>query len=207
MNGENRTSRAAFTAITVTLSMSVLLNVLLAHKVRSMTYARSAQIAEYQLKAGTTVPPITANRLGGQQETITYGQADQGTVLYIFTPTCVWCARNIDNLKTLTGRESGEYRFVGLSLSDAGLAEYVAKNELKFPVYSGLSSETEKSYRLNGTPQTIVISPEGKVLQDWAGAYVGDQKSQVETFFHITLPGLRSSPQSEVTGGKPGHGY
>jgi hypothetical protein len=42
-----------------------------------------------------------------------------------------------------------------------------------------------------------VISPEGKVLQDWAGAYVGDQKSEVEAFFHVSLPGLKELPKVE----------
>ena len=63
---------------------------------------------------------------------------------------------------------------------------------------SGLSPETLKTYKLGSTPQTIVISPEGKVLQDWVGAYVGDQKSQVEAFFQVTLPGLRELPKAEA---------
>src|SRR5712692_7532311 len=97
-----------------------------------------------------------------------------------------------------TGQRGGRYRFIGLSLSEAALAEYVAKNDLKLPVYSGLSPETLKTYKLGSTPQTIVISPQGKVLEDWAGAYVGDRKSQVEAFFHVTLPGLRELPKADA---------
>ena len=104
----------------------------------------------------------------------------------------------MDNFKTLLSKESGEYRFIGLSLSEDNLAEYVAKNDLNVPVYSGLSPEMLRTYKLGSTPQTIVISPEGKVLQDWAGAYVGDQKSQVEAFFHVNLPGLRELPKAEA---------
>jgi hypothetical protein len=36
------------------------------------------------------------------------------------------------------------------------------KNDLKLPVYSGLSNETKAAYKLSGTPQTIVISPRAK---------------------------------------------
>jgi hypothetical protein len=104
----------------------------------------------------------------------------------------------MDNLKTLMAKKAGEYRFIGVSLSEQGLAEYVAKNDLKLPIYSGLSPETLKTYKLRSTPQTIVISPEGKVLQDWAGAYVGEQKSQVEGAFHVSLPGLRELPKAEA---------
>jgi hypothetical protein len=58
--------------------------------------------------------------------------------------------------------------------------------------------ETLKAYKLRSTPQTIVVSPEGKVLQNWVGAYVGGQKSQVEAFFHVSLPGLRELPKAEA---------
>jgi hypothetical protein len=186
-----RSLRTALAAVAVALAVSVTLNVLLARRVRSLTYARSASMAEYQLQVGSAVPPIAVKRLGGQKEVISYQGVNQTTILYVFTPPCSWCARNMDNFKTLLGKESGEYRFIALSLSDDTLAEYVAKNDLKLPVYSGLSMDTKAAYKLSGTPQTIVISPEGRVLQNWMGAYVGDQKSQVEAFFHVTLPGLK----------------
>ena len=104
----------------------------------------------------------------------------------------------MDNFKTLVDKESDQYRFIGLSLSEEGLAEYVAKNDLKLPVYSGLSPETLKTYKLGSTPQTVVISPEGKVLEDWPGAYVGDQRAKVEAFFHVSLPGLKELPKAET---------
>jgi peroxiredoxin len=170
---------------------SVSLNVVLARRLWLFTHLQSIRAAERLLKVGTTVPPIAAKRLDGQLAVISYQSTEQATVLYIFTPPCSWCARNMDNLKALLDKERGHYRFIGLSLSEETLGEYVAKNDLKLPVYSGLSPETLKTYKLGSTPQTIVISPEGKVLQDWAGAYVGDQKSQVEAFFHVTLPGIR----------------
>jgi peroxiredoxin len=176
----------------VLLLASVSLNVVLARRIQSFRQFQSIRASERLLKLGTTVPSIVAKRLDGQQEVISYQDAEQSTVLYIFTPPCSWCARNMENLKTLLEKEGGHYRFVGLSLSGDTLPEYVAKNDLKLPIYSGLAAETLKTYKLGSTPQTIVISTEGKVLQDWVGAYVGEQKSQVEAFFHVTLPGIRS---------------
>jgi peroxiredoxin len=191
-------SPRAVTAITTVLVVSVAVNVLLAAKVRSLTHTQTARLAERLLNIGATVPPITARRLDGQQETISYRDNAQSTVLYVFTPPCAWCARNMDNLKTLLDKERGHYRFIGLSLSEQTLPEYIAKNDLTLPVYSGLSPDTLKTYKLGSTPQTIVISPEGKVVQDWSGAYVGDQKSQVEAFFHVSLPGLRELPKADA---------
>jgi hypothetical protein len=190
--------RKTIISITVALVLSVALNVVLAHKVRSLTEALGVRVGDHLLQVGATAPPITANRLDGQQEVISYGATVHPTVLYIFTPPCTWCARNMDNFKALLGKESGEYRFIALSLSEDTLADYVAKNDLKLPVYTRLSSETLRTYKLGGTPQTIVVSSEGKVLKDWAGAYVGDQKSQVEAFFHVSLPGLRELPKVEA---------
>jgi peroxiredoxin len=191
-----RASRALLASCTVALVVSVTMNVVLAHRVRTMTQAQSVRIVERLLSIGTTVPAITAKSLAGQEETISYGQVHQATVLYVFTPPCAWCARNMDNLKTLSSKEAGEYHFVGVSLSEGGLAEYVAKNDLKFPVYSGLSPETLKTYKLGSTPQTIVISPEGKVMKDWVGAYAGREKKEIEEYFHVSLPGLRELPKA-----------
>jgi len=109
----------------------------------------------------------------------------------------------MDNFKTLLREEGGKYRFVALSLSDEGLSEYTEGNNLNLPIYAGLSSQTKKAYQLSGTPQTIVVSPDGRVLENWIGAYVGEQKSQVEKFFHITLPGLRDVPKAEAEENKP----
>jgi peroxiredoxin len=184
------------TAITAALVVSIALNVLLAHRLKGLTNVQAARISEYQLKRGVTVPPITAKRLDGQQEVISHQGGTQPTVLYIFTPPCHSCARNLDNIKTLFDNEREKYRFVGLSMSPEGLEQYVAKNDLKLPVCSGLSTETLKAYKMSGTPQTIVVSPEGRVVRNWSGAYEGDQISQVKAFFQVKLPGLRPDPAS-----------
>jgi hypothetical protein len=99
--------------------------------------------------------------------------------------------RNLNKVKALADRANSQFRFIGLSLSGEGLLQYVAKNDLKLPVYS-VSTEVPLTYVFTGTPQTIVISRNGRVLQNWIGAYVGDQKVQVETFFHVILPSVRS---------------
>jgi peroxiredoxin len=183
----------------ITLAMlvaSVLINVTLAHKLRHFNDL-VGPLPDHLLKSGTLAPSFEAVDLRGQAQLITYDkQGSRSTVLYVFTPPCPWCARNMDNIEALADKAGTQYRFVALSLSAEGLADYVSTNEFKLAVYSGLSPETVKTYKLGSTPQTIVISPEGKVLQNWIGAYTGDQKSQVEAFFHVTLPGLKDLPKA-----------
>jgi peroxiredoxin len=187
--------------LTAMLVVSVAINIGLAQRLRQ--FNRLGKGPDQVLKAGSGLAPFEAVDLNGQTHTVAYNQASKPTVLYVFTPTCSWCFRNMDNFKELVARTGTDYRFVGLSLSKEGLPEYVAAHGLTIPIYSGLSTETKKNYKLGGTPQTIVVSPEGKVLQDWVSAYSGDQKSQVEAFFHATLPGITamSKPTDTKAGG------
>ena len=53
----------------------------------------------------------------------------------------------------------------------------------------------DNAYRLSGTPQTIVVSSRGEVMKNWNGAYVGDVKHEVESYFGIILPGLNEVKQ------------
>ena len=64
--------------------------------------------------------------------------------------------------------------------------------KLSFPVYSALSPETIKALGLGGTPQTIVVSTDGKVIKNWMGAYTETIQPEVETFFGVRLPGVKS---------------
>ena len=187
-------SRLGIIAVTLMLVASVVLNVLLALKVRELTGMQNAMSANRELKVGTVVPPITAKRLDGRSETITYVGSARPTVLYIFTPQCGWCTRNLDNLKTLIDQKGNEYRFIGISLSREELEKYIADHQLTFPVYTDIPQEVGEAYKMGGTPQTIVISTQGQVIQNWVGAYTGDQKSQINAYFNVSLPGIQ--PQS-----------
>lgn len=175
---------------------SVAINVALAHRLREFNHLLG-KTSEQALKPGTLVAPFEAFDLQGRTQTVVYSNIAKPTVVYIFTPPCSWCARNMNNFKELVARREGEYRFIGLSLSKEGLSEYVAKSDLRIPIYSGPSKEMQRKYKLGGTPQTIVVSPEGRILQDWVGAYTGGQKSQVEAFFRVSLPGLTAAPEPE----------
>ena len=66
-------------------------------------------------------------------------------------------------------------------------------HHLNFPVYTGLKSDTIQALGLGGTPQTIVISPEGLVLKNWPGAYREQTQREVEDYFQVRLPGLISA--------------
>ena len=158
--------------------------------------------AEGRLAVGTTLPPLAVKGLDGSPATISYLDNDRPTVLYVFKPECGWCTRNLPNLKALARSVSGEYRFVMLSLTDGALRDYVARNELgAIPVYGGLAEAERITYKLGGTPQTIVVSKEGKVLKSWMGAYTGAAAEEIEEYFDTRLPGLAEQAATERAGG------
>lgn len=138
------------------------------------------------------VDPFTAVDLDGKQQTISYAATNKPTVLYVISPSCIWCERNNENIEQLAKVKESDFRFIGLSLAEPGLKEYMVGSRLNFPMYTRLTSETIQSLGLGGTPQTIVISPEGRVLKNWRGAYIEHSRPDVEAYFGIRLPGLTS---------------
>lgn len=180
-------TKSDMTLVLALLALSLVANVYLTKKV-----FQPRPPAHPPLARGAAVPQFTAIRLGGAQETVSYD--GKKTVLYVFTTTCPWCKRNIPNIKRLFDAKGSEYRFVGISLDAKGLDSYVAQHKLPFPVYTHLSTKTQDAYRLGGVPQTLVISEQGTVIQNWSGAYADAQQGEVEKFFGVTLPGLAPAP-------------
>ncbi len=174
--------------MSVLLILSGVMNVLLNRKVLSL---RSSLESLGKLGVGHSIQPIVAHGLDGSPAKIEFSNSKLPTVLYVFSPECVWCTRNQENFKAVVSALNGEYRIIGLSLSEASLESYVADNGFSFPVYKNIDESSKESLRLGTTPHTLVISPDNKVMKNWKGAYVGSQKEDVEQFFRIQLPGIK----------------
>lgn len=150
-----------------------------------------------QAKSGEVIQSISGSNLAGNNEIITFSESDKPTVLYIFTPSCSWCNKNLESINTLIKLRGSSYRFIGLSLSKEDLQAYVSKNNISFPVYVDLSQENIQTLGLGYTPQTIIINPDGKLIKNWVGAYGDTIKSELETYFNIRLPGIIDDDISE----------
>lgn len=149
----------------------------------------AAQAASRGPQIDTVLPPLEAERLGGAREKIDFSADPRPTLLYVFTPSCRWCSRNLDNLKTVLTAARDTHRVIAVSL-DPSSAEYGREVGLELPIYINPSPETVESYGFGPTPQTLVISREGRVVKSWVGAYAGSAKPEVEEYFRTRLPGL-----------------
>ncbi len=175
----------------ILLVASVILNVALAEKLRGANNKLSKVETEANIAIGATLPDMEAKNLDGTFAIFSFSKSQRPTIVYIFSPSCGWCEKNLENIKELVEQTNKEYQFVALSTSNKNLAEYVAENNWKFPVFRDPSPATISAYKLGGTPRTIVISEEGKVVKNWSGAYMANLQKDIEEYFQVKLPGIR----------------
>lgn len=188
--GSQAHTRRTDVFVLLLLLASLSLNVYLGWQVRQAKTPSSSQQNTFKLSPGMKVESVTAVAVDGKPVTISYEDSDKPTVFYVLSPSCVWCERNQANIDKLAELKGNDFRFIGLSLVEPGLKEYLEEHQLRFPTYTRLTSEAINSLGLGGTPQTIVISPEGRVLKSWRGAYTEQVQPELEEFFQIRLPGL-----------------
>jgi peroxiredoxin len=178
--------------VLVLLALSLGLNVLMG--VMIVRFSTPTTPAITMLKTGSEVPALQVETLQGTAATIKYDEVSTPTVLYVFTPSCQWCAKNLDNLRTLAqSARAGKYRLVGISL-DPNVSQYLKDEGLDFDVYVKPSLETLQSYGFGVTPQTFIISNTGKLQKMLNGAYVGQSQADLEAHLGLKLPGLKQSP-------------
>jgi len=177
----------------VLLVASVSLNVIQATRIGGLRSVIRTLRGEAQLAVGTSVPPMAVHDLRGQPTEVRFDGVDTPTVVYVFSPTCGWCARNLNNIKTLADQAGGRYRFVGVSLVEKDLQTYVERSGLTFPVFMKPDASSLKAFKLGGTPETVVVAPDGRVLKVWPGAFSEASHADVERFFKVVLPGLTQS--------------
>ena len=169
----------------IVLACSIAVNVMLASRL-----LRAQQPAAPTLRVGTVMPPFVGKSVDGDDVRIEYTDAIP-TVLYHFSPSCGWCERNWANVRALTKQTHGRVRFVGIATTTVTSA-FLRERQLDFDVASEVSPEVARQYGLGATPQTILVSAEGRVVTHWTGAYTGSQAREVESYFGLRLPGLVS---------------
>lgn len=172
------------------LVCSLGINLMLARRVASLRSTIGVLKTESRLALGDTLPSIVAKDPQGRPAVLDYSESQLPTVVFIMTPDCGWCTKNVMNMRALVQNAGNRYRFVGLSLSSNKLSDYVKQNQLEFPIYTDLPVLTMRDYKLGGTPETIVVSPQGQVTRIWSGAFADDLQKEVENYFSVKLPGI-----------------
>ena len=143
------------------------------------------------LAPGTVLPSFRAVDVSGKEHEINYGAANaRPRIFYALTPSCGWCRANHLATNSLARQISARYDIIGLSLSEEGLVAFAKDTEAEFPILKKVPDSIIKAYHLQGTPATIVVSAEGKVIKGWRGAYGVSLQPVIEKFFSVRLPPL-----------------
>jgi len=152
--------------------------------------ARTPPSPRPALAAGATVPALDAREISGKPAHLRFEDDARPTVLYVFSPVCIWCKRNLDNFKSVMAANRGRFRWVGLSTLNAGVRDYLKTNSLAFDqVLVNASPASTAAYRIGATPETFVVGTDHKLLENWRGAYAADPiRSEIEKFFALALP-------------------
>lgn len=169
------------------LGMSVLMNLALASKVSSLRKQNNQMTSSRHLQVGDSVPALNGHTLDGRPLSVLFDDVQIPTVLYVFSPQCGWCAKNIENLRSLIAQSGARYRVVGLSMTRLDLEAYLSKEHLSMPVLADVDAAAVSAYELSETPTTVVVSPNRKVLNVWVGAYQDGIRQQIEGFLGIHL--------------------
>jgi hypothetical protein len=170
--------------VLIVLAYSLGMNVYWTRHLQSET-AAAAPVWEVGIQA----PSLEAQDLGGARTTIHWAVDGRSSFVYVFSPSCVWCARNLQNMKAIVTNDvlKARYRFIGISLSSDGLEDYVKDKNLPFAVYTIAPGE---KFSADGTPETLIISPDSKVTEVWRGAYTPKVQKDIEMKLGVQLPGL-----------------
>jgi hypothetical protein len=173
------------------LLISLILNLGLAARLLENRQLLKIARESGNLKPGASVSALELSTPDGTPIQIRYDDQHLPTVLYVLSPRCKWCARNTPNLKAILSAAGKTYRAFVISLVEEDLKDYRAEYGIAEPILVGVSKEAIDEYHMGGTPQTLVVSPDGMVTDVWMGAYIDTQKrAEIESVLGVTLPPL-----------------
>jgi hypothetical protein len=183
------------------LVASATINLWLATTVRTNKERSSGALQIPLLSPGDTIRSLSVYTLEEARTVVRFDDVAIPTVLYVFTPTCRWCAENQTAIRALASSAGAKYRFIGISISDSleGVKTYLSESSLPFPVFARVSLEDGMRYGFGVTPQTFVVTPDGAILQRWTGAYTGSVLNELELYFNTKLPDVQV-PRAKSSG-------
>lgn len=114
-------------------------------------------------------------------------------LIYMFSPTCKWCDRNLVCIQDLVQQIAPQYQVIGLVQSPDGVAQYLTRHPLPFQVMVDDDLYDTRALDLQGTPQTVLLV-EGKVVHNWPGAYTGKVKESIQHALGVSIADM--TPES-----------
>jgi peroxiredoxin len=140
-----------------------------------------ARFFEKTLRAGQTVPAIRAEDINGKEVGLTYSPDSPFTLVLWFSPTCSSCEDNFGFWQDVYRLSKPEkLRIVGFCACTVGEGkEVTVARQLNFSVLAATEPTIVDLYKGNLLPQTILIAPDGQIMNVWPGALLESQKKEI----------------------------
>jgi peroxiredoxin len=147
------------------------------------------QQREALVRVGQVVPPLQGKTLQGEM-TLAYGEDGRDTLILVFSPHCDFCTKNVPNWRALTGAiDRSLFRVVAVSTNPEGAAEYWASAGLSaVPALTEVDPKDKVAYEMNATPITMMVGPDGRVKNVWAGVFSDEDRAQIARSTGVRLP-------------------
>jgi peroxiredoxin len=184
----SRSSLQLSLVLLVMLGLSLAGNVLLGWKVKSLGSETALLRSRLAPSVGMKVADLNLIDISGHSIRL-YPDPNQPTILYIFRPGCKWCESNLASIRSLNDQAKTKIRIIGVSTTSLDLDQYLRSFPLPFQVFIASPSELTKVHFV-GTPQTIELSSDGTVEQNWVGAYGEGTAPLIEKELSVKLPAL-----------------
>lgn len=126
-------------------------------------------------KSAPPAPSFELPLLGGETVSAEDQWAQRPVVLVFFESWCELCRQQQPEINELVEDYRDVVLFLGIAgLSDAGdLREYVADNDVAYPVATDQSGEVWLKYAASEPPLVALISKGGRLLRGWPGGLAG----------------------------------
>lgn len=160
----------------------LLLNLMLVQQNRDLKAHAKRVDQLIELNPGTRLPAIEGSNAEGNKIRVGYERETRRTLLLVYSPQCGSCTENMPVWHTLLRRaDRDSVRIVGLSILASGAIDYARKHDLNgIETLTEISPKVRTAYRLNLTPQTILISPDGVVEKVWSGVLGDEEREEIE---------------------------
>jgi len=136
----------------------------------------------FEASAGTHVPDLAGHDLDGKPISIAYGNDQRKVLVFVFSPTCGFCAENWPKWwQVFPALNRAAVRPVAVDVSSSVTRDFIAQHQMTdMPVVAQADPKTLVRYQFRLTPQTILVDAEGRVEKVWSGVLDESNVAEIE---------------------------
>ena len=147
------------------------LNIALIHQNIQLKSQLSVPPPALEASAGAKVPDLRGFDLEGKKVEVAYGKDPRKVVVLVYSPVCPFCEENWPKWQQVIAfLDRSAVRPVMVDVTSTTNAEFVSRYQLTgLPVLVQVDPLARVNYRLQLTPQTILVDSDGTVEKVWTG--------------------------------------